>query len=94
MTLQRADGSVSDISVTGYLSRFKPESGNPPLLQSDATVSITDDEIAAAAWPDPDAGTFVTVDTETWAVAPGGAQPVYEGATRIGWTLYVRGGAA
>lgn len=94
MTLHRADASASDLAVTGYLTTFRPETGNQPLQQGEAVVEIMDDEISAASWPDPDAGTFVVIDTETWAVLPGGAHPVYSGATRIGWALHVKGGAS
>lgn len=94
MTLHRADASASDLPVTGYLTTFRPETGNPPLQQGEAVVELMDDEIAAAGQAAPDLGTMVIIDTETWAVLPGGAHPVYSGVTRIGWTLHVKGGAS
>ena len=73
------------------LTRVRPDTAEPPLQQGDAMFDLTDDEISAAGWPDPDVNTLVTVDSETWAVK--GATAVYDGDTRIGWTLWIRGGA-
>lgn len=90
-TLVRPAGDADDLAVTGVLTRVRPDTAEPPLQQGDAMLDLTDDEISAAGWPDPDVNTLVTVDDEMWAVK--GAQPVYDGATCIGWTLWVRGGA-
>ena len=90
-TLTRPAGDADDLTVTGVLTRVRPDTAEPPLQQGDGTFEITDDERAAADWPEPDVNTIVLIDDEMWAVK--GAQPVYDGATCIGWTLWVRGGA-
>lgn len=78
------------LTVQGFLGLFQPDQLAAPRVQGDGQVQITNDEIAAASWPDPDTGTHVTIDGAVWSVL--GATPRFDGAARIGWTLWVRGG--
>lgn len=92
MVLSRPNDAAppAPLAVTGTLSSYAPERIAPPKRQGDAEIQLGADELAGAARPKPDLGTWVLVDGVTWAVQ--GANPVYDGAALIGWALWVRGG--
>lgn len=94
MTLRRltaAGAAPTDVAVQGHLKAYRPEQLTGDIRMGDAQVAILNDEISAAAWPGPPrARDQMVIDGRLWSVQ--GAFPVYEGATCIGFDVWVRGG--
>jgi hypothetical protein len=91
MTLRRS--GHTDLSVLGTLTSYSPETiqVGGDVKQGDGKVNLLNDEIAAAGQPAPRAKDQLVIDGKTWAVM--GSFPVYDAASVIGWTLWVRGGS-
>lgn len=96
MTLRRQTGvnpvTYQELPVAGYLTLFRPEEIQGGVQQGDASVALTNDELAAAGAPPPRAQGAIVIDGKTWQIV--GARPMYERAVLLGWTLWVRGGAS
>lgn len=94
MTLARLVGTgPSTISVTvyGVAQAFSPEQLQADLLQGDQRVTLSNAEIAAAAWPGPPArGDRIEIDGRSWNVR--GCETKYLGAVPLAHVLHVRGG--
>lgn len=92
MTLRRISaGSPVTVTVRGTLRLFDPQDLTGAVKQGTARIEIGQDEIAAAGWPyPPRSPDQVLADGVSYTIE--GAAPVCEGATIIGWTLFVGGG--
>jgi hypothetical protein len=91
MVLRRPGTPYIDVTVQGFKAAFSPEQITGGVQQGDCRVQILADEITAAAWPGPPKNKdSVVVDGRTWSVQ--GATPLYDGATLLGFSLWVRGG--
>jgi hypothetical protein len=91
MSLRRAATPAAiAVQVLGYPRAYNPGELLAGVQQGDVRVEITNDEIAAAAWPAPPRNPDrLTMDARTYTVL--GAFPVYEGSALIGWQLWCRG---
>lgn len=91
MTLRRS--GQTDLTVRGTLTSYQPETVpvGGDVKQGDGKVNLLNDEIAAANWPSPRKTDQLVIDGKSWAVM--GAVPVYDAASIIGWSLWVRGGS-
>lgn len=92
MTLRRiSSGAPVTVSVVGALRMFNPDDLTGAVKQATAQIKIGHDEIVAASWPHPPRSPDqVLADGVSYTIE--GAAPVCEGATIIGWTLFVGGG--
>ena len=95
MTLRRQTGvdpvAFIDVGLLGVFSSYRPEQITAGVKAGDASVAITNDEIAAIGWPGPPrSGDALVIDGRTWQVI--GVMRVFDGAATIGAMLWVRGG--
>jgi hypothetical protein len=96
MTLQRlVRGSAAierSVDLIGFPHGFQADQMAAGVKQGDQLIETLDDELQAASWPDrPRDPDKLLLDGRTWTLVD--ASPVYDGALRIGWRLWVRGGA-
>lgn len=88
LTLRRGAASAG---CTGVLTRFAPDELVGTLRQGDARVELLASDLAAAGFPVPPRNPDeLRTAANSWTVLF--ANPVYEGADLIGWSLAVRGG--
>ena len=80
-----------DVTVQAFAQHYQPEPIQAETKQGLELLAITNDEIAAAAWPGPPRSSdLVVLDGATWSVE--GVDPIYERQTCIGYVLTIRGG--
>lgn len=95
MILQRhnppSGAAPADLTLQGFMYPFAAEKIAAPIRQGDANAAILNDEIAAAGWPGPPGnGDWLVVDGVSYQIV--GADPLYDGATLIGFNMWIRGG--
>lgn len=87
---QRAGQPDRVVDLVGYPHGFAPDQLGNNLTPADQQVEILEDEVAAAGFPlpmtNPDR---MLIDGRTSTVQS--ALPIFEGAERIGWRIWVRG---
>jgi hypothetical protein len=90
MTLRREGTPPLSVDLIGFPRGFRPDEIKGGVVQGDQQVEILTDELEDAGWPDaPERPDRLMFDGTTTTVQ--GARPVYDGALRIGWSLWVRG---
>lgn len=92
MTLRRrlTSTTFNDVTVSGVQQDYRPGELLGGIAQGDSRVTISNAEIAAAAWPGPPKkGDFVAVDGRTLAVQ--GCETKYLGTTVLAHVLWCRG---
>ena len=95
MALRRQTGvdpvTHAAVTVQGFKHDYSPGQIVGGILQGDARVEITPDEIAAAAWPGPPRkGDSMLIDQQVWAVQ--GATAVRAAGVLVGYSIWIRGG--
>jgi hypothetical protein len=89
MTLQRGAAGAA-VTVKGASTQYRADQLLGGIIQGDRRVEILADEIAAAAWPaPPKKNDRLTIDGVVTTLQ--GAEALFEGATCIGYRLWVRG---
>jgi len=87
---QRAGQPDQVVDLLGFPHGFAPDQLGNNLTPADQQVEILEDEVAAANFPLPIAKPDrMVIDGRTTTVQS--ALPLFEGATRIGWRVWVRG---
>ncbi|WP_207479567.1 hypothetical protein [Arenibaculum pallidiluteum] len=93
MTLRRRVGTTSafsDVTVKGVADGYKPAELVGGIVQGDRQVTISNAEIAAAAWPGPPKkGDFVMIDGVQTAVQ--GVETKHLATDILAHVLWVRG---
>ena len=89
---RQADGAslAASVTLTGFPRDYRPDEFQGGVQAGDMQIETLDDEMAAAGWPVPPGNPDrILVDGRTVTVKA--ARPVYDGALRIGWSIWVRG---
>jgi hypothetical protein len=89
--IRRASSGVPQqaVDLIGFPRLYRPGEIEGSIQQGDQQVEILNDEIAAAGFGQPGTGQKLILDGRE--VTLQGSRPVYEGATVIGHSLWVRG---
>lgn len=97
MTLTRQTGTgasittIAPLSFNGLLREFTADDRRAGLQQGEAVVTMSNSEIAAAAWPGPPkVADKVVADGRTWIVR--GCETKYVGTLAVAHMLTVKGG--
>lgn len=94
MLLKRRTGTTTattDVTVNGVAQAYAPENLAGDILQGDCKVTISNAEIASAAWPGPPKrGDQIEIDGRTWVLR--GVETKYLGSVVLAHVLHVRGG--
>lgn len=91
VVLTKAGGAaVTVLAHVNLMPRYTDIPGSN-VVQPRQSIEILNDEIAAASWPAPPSKPDrIQIDGRTSVIQ--NAHPVYEGATLIGWSIFVEGG--
>lgn len=91
--LARGSTTVShSVTLLAAPHGFSADQMAAGVRQGDQQLETLDDEMQAARWPGrPKAPDKVVFDGLEWTVVD--ATPVHDGALRIGWRIWIRGGA-
>ena len=79
----------ADVQLVAFDRAYRPEEIQGAVKPGDRRVEILNDELAAAGWGAPSHPQKVIDGGRTATI--GGAWPVREGETIIGWSLWVTG---